>query len=181
VISLKLVKPERLIRTRRLMLDAVLYAREAKKLIAQETDDTREWLPNPRQKNHPVQLAVNENHFAVWESVLDELEKLLNGKEGLSLADLLQLAGFTFDPEPKGYFNLCAFFSNPSDISIDLGSFLSAGFHDDSTLAKSLAGKNYRKSMKPSNITKRLLAIKTESPLSKNAVKKSLKYILWFN
>ncbi|WP_343116630.1 hypothetical protein [Ostreiculturibacter nitratireducens] len=50
------------------------------RLVAAETDDDREWLPNDMQKA-ALGFEVPEGTGAVWQGVLDDAEGLLNGEK----------------------------------------------------------------------------------------------------
>ncbi len=54
-------------------------------------DDEREWLPNPRQKNHPLPLPVDEVLYQTWEQVTEDIRRLVQGKDGLNVEHLAQL------------------------------------------------------------------------------------------
>ncbi|MGP6088152.1 hypothetical protein [Antarctobacter jejuensis] len=72
-----------------------------------ETDDDREWIPNPRQKS-VFGLEVSYEVSRAWLSVLDDAEAMLNGT--LLIPHPLL---------PKGYgINLSAWFDDPSDLDL---------------------------------------------------------------
>ncbi|XZE44204.1 hypothetical protein SH467x_003803 [Pirellulaceae bacterium SH467] len=50
------------------------------KLATDESDDDREWIPNPRQTGI-LQVPVNQELVAGWTAVLNELEAILKGEK----------------------------------------------------------------------------------------------------
>lgn len=57
----------------------IVQARELWKFILAETDDDREWIPNPRQTG-VVGVKVSQEMVDTWLETLDEADALLKGK-----------------------------------------------------------------------------------------------------
>ncbi len=55
-------------------------SRKSWKLIEAETDDDREWIPNPRQQNAALGARVSERQLAAWYQALGEAEAILEGR-----------------------------------------------------------------------------------------------------
>jgi len=79
-ISWKVVDPDRLKRVRADLLDVVRLSRETWRLAALETDDDREWLPNPKQTSPFKSLTVTQEIIDSWLQTLTGLEAVLEGK-----------------------------------------------------------------------------------------------------
>jgi hypothetical protein len=75
-------EPERLAAVRTHLLRTVALSRESWQAIAAETDDDREWIPNPSQTNlFEGVLPVSAERIAAWHLVLDEAEAILEGEK----------------------------------------------------------------------------------------------------
>lgn len=61
-------------------LEMIRTSRESWKLIAAETDDDHEWLPEPGQTG-VLQVPVTREMVEGWHGVLDEMEDLLQGEK----------------------------------------------------------------------------------------------------
>jgi hypothetical protein len=62
------------------LLKTIELSRQMWEAIEKETDDDREWLPNPRQQS-VLKLKINEDMIAAWRAALDEGEAVLEGKK----------------------------------------------------------------------------------------------------
>jgi len=60
---------------------AVALSRKDWDAIEAETDNDREWLPNPRQTGRFAGFVVTEERIAAWRAVLDKVDLMLDGKE----------------------------------------------------------------------------------------------------
>ena len=49
--------------------------------IEAETDNNREWLPNPRQTSPFQSVIVDEKRIGAWRAVLDEADAILDGRK----------------------------------------------------------------------------------------------------
>lgn len=64
--------------------------------LLNEKDDDREWIANPRQKSTAFPLVMDEQTFATWGRLLEELQRLVGGKSLLGgRVDVGRLAGAT--------------------------------------------------------------------------------------
>ena len=58
----------------------VKLSQESWELIKAETDDDREWLPNPNQTSTMGQLIITQDVLTGWYEFLDEVDSILQGK-----------------------------------------------------------------------------------------------------
>ena len=79
LIDFPLAEPARMVSARQHLLAMVATSRESWKLILAETDNDREWLPNPRQTG-VLQVPVTQEMVDSWQEVLKEMEDLLEGR-----------------------------------------------------------------------------------------------------
>ncbi|XZE35554.1 hypothetical protein SH501x_001056 [Pirellulaceae bacterium SH501] len=73
-------EPERMKKAHAHMLAMVEESRGFWQLAMAETDNEREWIPNPKQTGI-LQVPVNQELVVGWLSVLDELESILQGEK----------------------------------------------------------------------------------------------------
>jgi len=79
-ISWTVTDPDRLKGVRTGLLDVVRLSRETWRLAALETDDDREWLPNPKQAGPFKSLKVTRPIIDAWLRTLSDLEAVLDGR-----------------------------------------------------------------------------------------------------
>ena len=63
------------------MLAVIQQSRQSWRAIQRETDDDREWVPNPHQTGVTPGARVNQPMIAAWHEFLDEAECLLQGEK----------------------------------------------------------------------------------------------------
>jgi hypothetical protein len=80
LINWPVVAPERMRAVRAHLLAVIADSRLSWKLIDAETDDDREWIPNPRQKHAALGQLVSREQVTAWFSFLDESEAILEGR-----------------------------------------------------------------------------------------------------
>ena len=74
-------EPARLLATRDHVKAVIALSRESWKEILAETDDDREWIPSPRQKNSAFPgMRVTQERVDGWLHALDAFEEVLDGK-----------------------------------------------------------------------------------------------------
>lgn len=81
LINFPVVEPERLTLALENLQSVTALSRESWKLILAETDNDREWLPNPRQKAVIPNAVVTQPMIDGWLSFLDEADTLLTGQK----------------------------------------------------------------------------------------------------
>lgn len=75
------VEPERMGTVRDHLKEVVALSRRNWDAIEAESDDDREWLPNPRQRSAVVTFSVSAGQIAAWRVVLDEFDAILDGRK----------------------------------------------------------------------------------------------------
>lgn len=74
------VEPERLVRVHAHLKAMAEQSRKSWAAILAETDDDREWIPNPRQTNRFPGLPVTQERVDSWLRVMAELDAVLDGR-----------------------------------------------------------------------------------------------------
>jgi tetratricopeptide (TPR) repeat protein len=106
LLHLQPVEPERLPRVREHLLGMIAMSRASWSAILAETDDDREWIPNPRQTGRFPRMQVTGERVAAWQALLTGAEDALEGrilvphwrlKQGISLKLFFEQPQ-TFDP-----------------------------------------------------------------------------------
>jgi len=101
------VEPERIVKSRHHLLSMIELSRVNWSRIQSETDNAREWIPNPRQTGIFTNMRVDMGTVNGWMFFLDEFEAILNGDRliphwrfydrGINLSRMLEEPQ-TFDP-----------------------------------------------------------------------------------
>jgi hypothetical protein len=152
----------------------------ARRAYLAETDDDREWVPNPRQKSHPIPLPVNDALYETWAGITDDLRDLVAGKTGLDVRELAALSDRAEAEIPEGYLDIGRLLSDPRDLSFDLSEL--RGLKKDPTAAlKAVFGVGYVPKMPASPIVKKLLRMKSEVRRGEDTFKSKLRYLFWIN
>lgn len=77
-----LAEPVRMQRARQHLKQVVALSRQNWREILAETDDDREWLPGPQQKNSAITaLRVTQERIDGWMMTLDEFEAVIDGRK----------------------------------------------------------------------------------------------------
>jgi hypothetical protein len=187
-------------RARTLILAGLEESGREREQVLAETDDEREWLPNPRQKNHPLPFPVDEALFQTWEGVLSDLEGLVHSKQGLSVAELAQLGEHRWVNPPKCFIDVGRLLSEPGDIVLnperldEVEDIASRANYERQTngeqgispapveeVLKEILGAKYRPEMKPSPLIGRLSRMKGEIDRGEEGFERKLRYLLWIN
>lgn len=66
-------------------LRAIEESRTLRAALLAETDDDREWIPNPTQQNNAFPLLLDDQVFTSWAALLTQLDELLHGKTLLAV------------------------------------------------------------------------------------------------
>ncbi len=74
------VEPKRMENALHHLEVVVVQSRESWKYIMSETDDDREWLPNPRQTGVIPNVGVTEEMVVAWADIMNEIDRLLAGE-----------------------------------------------------------------------------------------------------
>jgi hypothetical protein len=75
----QVVEPQRLVAVRDHLKQVIALSRQDFAAIVAETDNDREWIPNPNQAGASGS-PVTANQIAAWHAVLDTFDGLLDGK-----------------------------------------------------------------------------------------------------
>lgn len=179
-------------RARALIIDGLGYADRCRAAYLAETDDDREWVPSPTQKNHPIPLDVDAALYQTWADLTGDLRRLLESKEGLSLR---AAAAFGDEDElgailPDAYLDLGAMLREPADLVIDLRKLeaLERWKRDPAgasraleQLLRGLFGKGYAGKMADTKLLQRFERMKRELSTGEDTFERKLRYLLWLN
>jgi hypothetical protein len=182
-IVLHLVHPERVADARRRILEALDQSDLARRSYLAETDDDREWVPNPRQRSHPMPLPVDDKLYATWEAVLGDVRRLVRSEEGLAIADLVALEDGSgrHGATPGGYLDVGSMLSRPHDITLDLDRLERIRGRDARAALSALFGDHYVASMKRSMLPERLSRMQGEVDRNEETFERKLRYLFWLN
>jgi hypothetical protein len=111
LIRLPVAEPERLRSALAHMEAMVALSRSSWKSILDETDDDREWVPNPKQGSVIPNVRVTAEMVEGWRRFLDEVETLLAGKK---------LAPFWRGRDPRRGINVRRVFTEPRTLDFVL-------------------------------------------------------------
>jgi len=104
-------EPERMPRALAHVKQTIQLSRDMWELVEAETDNDREWIPNPRQRPPFSGGEVSAEMIVGWHEFLDEAEAILDGK---------MLVPFWRGKSPKRGVNIHRFFVEPSDFDLVL-------------------------------------------------------------
>jgi hypothetical protein len=162
---------------REFIRQGLAFSDKSRELYLAETDDDREWVPNPRQKDHPVPLEMDQAMYATWAAVTRDVRALVDGKEGLDLGEILGARSGAV-----GFIHVGKLFDDPQDLRIDPEKL------DDDTrtspvfaLAKQLLGRAIVDEMPRSPLVSRLLRMQRELDNDEDTFGRKLRYFLWIN
>ena len=188
-ITIAIAEPARIAAAREQVLAGLRFSDEARTSYLGETDDDREWVPNPKQTSYGAPLPVDAKLYKTWEQVIGDVRELVDGKAGVSLAAVWKLLDFK-GGGPTGFIDVGAMFTSPKPIVIEVGMIDRLEMEKDAKAASKLAtqiikdvvGDGYKPKMKASKLTDRLLQLRTELAKSGgDALEEKLKYVLWLN
>ncbi|MBP7738750.1 MAG: hypothetical protein KA369_22435 [Spirochaetes bacterium] len=181
-IRIKMLDRSLIAKARKEILAGLDCAEEARRAYLAETDDEREWVPNPRQKDHPMPLPVDEELYKTWEGVISDVRKLVKGDEGLRLADVAELLQMKIEQMPKGYLDIGRMFDHPKDVAINLNDLIMLErTRDLEGMLHAVFGEYYRYDKKMSLLTSRLKRMKREIDAGLEPIGMKLRYLLWLN
>ncbi len=81
LINWPVVEPDRMQSALHHLEDVVRQSKEMWKYIMAETDDDREWIPNPQQTGVIPNVKVTEEMIVAWTGLMSEIEKVLAGEK----------------------------------------------------------------------------------------------------
>ena len=180
--SIQLIDPGRVKHARELVLAGLRYADQTREAYLAETDDDREWVPNPRQKSYAMPLAVDADLYATWAAVTGDVRRMLDSKEGVSIREVATvIVGAAAATQlPNAFIDLGRMLREPSNITID--------FDDNAPdpqkyerLLRGLLGHGYAKSMRASPLVARIRHMKEQVERGQDTLDRKLRYLLWLN
>ena len=184
----ELTSPELVASARRLILEGLDLSDAAREAYQKETDDDREWLPNPRQENHPLPLPVDTALYDTWESVVDDVRRIVHGEEGLSVAELAQLGDHQWKNPPRGFLDIGKMLSEPRDIVLEIKTLDEIDDHSDEKTRRQVErvlevifGEYYVRRMSPSPLLRRAKRMKKEVESGRESIDRKLRYLIWIN
>ncbi len=182
-LTIKLGDRQRVTRARELVLNGLAAAERCRAAYLAETDDDREWVPSPKQKSHPIPLAIDDSIYATWSAVLGDVRRMLESKEGISLREVARLGDRDSENRvPDIYLDLGAMLSQPKDIVIELGIMKGKDTPEKlDRLLRGVLGNGYKPAMKPTPLVKRLDAMKQQLDRGEDTFEKKLRYLIWLN
>lgn len=168
-------------RARKHILAGADHADRCRAAYLAETDDDREWVPNPRQKNHPIPLAVDAELYATWGAITGDLRHLVSSREGLSMRELAALVDDDLERlVPDAYVDVGRMLGEPKELVIDLRD-LSERPAAVEKLLRGVLGNGFQTSMKPSPLPTRLRGMKDQLDRGEDTAEHKLRYLLWLN
>ena len=179
-ITIRLASKARIAKARELVLFAIAQTERAKNEYQAETDDDREWVPNPRQKNHPLPLPVDDALYETWSGVLDDIHKLVAGEEGFAARELLELIGMNAPIKPSGFFNVRTLIFSPQDLVISMPALQDMQLRPDAAL-RQMIGPGYVENLPPSRLGTRLLRMRQDVQRGDETLGRKLRYVFWLN
>ncbi len=186
-LRIKLVDKGRITAARERIFEGIDSADVSRRLALAESDDEREWLPNPKQQDHPLPLPVDDALYATWEGVLADVRKLLRGDEGLDVSAIAQLGDHVWADPPRGFIDIGRLFSEPGDLVLDVRALggLDSGSEPPRIQVEKILGEifgdKYQSQMRGSQLISRLARMKNEVKRGEESLERKLRYLLWLN
>jgi hypothetical protein len=177
-------QPARVQSARAAILAGLDHADRARREYLAETDDEGEWVPNPRQRNHPLPLPADEALYETWAGVLGDLRRLIERKEVISVAEVAQLGDHVWERPPGGFVDVGLMLSKPKDIVFDFAELGALGEEYEQNIEQILAsilGEYYVREGVPSGLIRRLARMKSEVERGEESLERKLRYLLWLN
>jgi hypothetical protein len=183
--TLPLADAERVHRARELILAGLDHADRARTEYLAETDDDREWVPNPAQRDHPLPLPVDRALYDTWERVVRDVRRLVQGEEGIDVGQVAQLGDDRWDDPPRGFIDVGRLLEEPGDIVLSAPHI--AAFEDEPSRAnaeailRDLFGAAFVPEMDASPLPEELARMKDEIASGAESFEHKLRYLLWIN
>ena len=110
-LNFKLIEPERMKRAHQHLKQTVVLSRQMWEAVKAETDNDREWIPNPNQSSVVSLTKITEEMTKTWDEFLNEVDAILDGKK---------LLPFWRGTNAKRGVNLHKVFYEPQDLDVIL-------------------------------------------------------------
>ncbi|MFN0249649.1 MAG: carboxypeptidase-like regulatory domain-containing protein [Kofleriaceae bacterium] len=188
-VTIKLIEAAHIAKARDQVLAGLAFSDESRVAYLAESDDDREWVPNPKQNSYASPLVVDAKLYKSWETIVGDVRALVNGEAGISLPALATVFGMRRGA-PTGFLDIGAMLKTPKDIiwevdaldRIESETKPAARSKRATELLRGLLGDGYKTKMKPSKLTDRLLQLRKDYDRNaSDAFEDKLKYLLWIN
>ncbi len=180
-IVLRMHDPVRMAAARTLLLQGLDLADTCRLAYLAETDDDREWVPNPRQRNHPMPLPVDDTLYTTWEGIVRDVRKLVRGEEVLCMSEIGPLIDEE-GPTVHGCIDVGGILGEPRAIVIDFEALKKFERKDDlDGMLSSLLGPHYVRTGTPSTLPSRLDRMHREMARGEESLGRKIRYLLWLN
>jgi hypothetical protein len=178
-IVIELADRGRVARARELIRAGLAFSDRSRELYLAETDDDREWVPSPRQQDHAVPLELDAAMYATWAAVTRDLRALVDGREGLPLAE----AGGGDVRGMTGILDVGRLFDHPQDLVIDMPRIVAddPGVDPVARLVEGAFGHAIVHQMPISPLAGRLRRMAAEIDRGEDTFSRKLSYFLWIN
>jgi hypothetical protein len=160
------------------ILEGLDHSDRARLAYLAETDDDREWVPSPRQKDHPIPFRVDAELYATWEAVVGDVRRLVRSEEGIDVRELLELSGDRV--KARGFIDVGKLLSSPEDRHVDVAAILDSR-DDPQPALRAMFGSAYVQRMPPSRLTQRLARMAEDVRRGDELLGKKLRYLVWLN
>jgi hypothetical protein len=179
-IVIHLVDADRVKRARTEILAGLDFSAKERAAYLAETDDDREWVPNPRQKSHAMPLAVDDSLYQRWADILGDAHHLLDSDDGISVREVAhaidkRLAAIV----PDAYVDVGRMLRDPQDIVIDMT--LDENPATVERVIRGLFGHGYVDKMRPSPLVGRLRLMADDINSGDDTIDHKLHYLFWLN
>ena len=180
-VTIRLVDKGRVNHARELILSGLAHAARCRDLYLAETDDDREWVPNPRQQSHPIPMPVDDALYQTWSDVIADVTRMLDSDEGISMRELATLV----DKKaallvPDAYVDLGKLLREPTDFSFDFKRMEPTPAGIEQALRR-LLGHGYVEHAKASPLVGRLARMARELDQGGDTIEHKLRYLFWLN
>ena len=180
-LTIRLGDKNRVRRAREHVMAGLGFADRCRAAYLAETDDDREWVPNPKQKSYAMPLAVDAQLYTTWAEVTRDIRRLLASEDGISM---LEVAGLIDDDlvalAPNAFIDLGKMFREPKDIVIRLD-FQRPDRRSTEATLRGVLGNGYAQRMRASPLVARLRLMKGELDRGEDTLSRKLRYLLWLN
>jgi hypothetical protein len=181
-LTIQLIDKARVLRARGLILAGLGYADRCREAYLAETDDDREWVPNPRQRSHPMPLEVDDAVYQTWAGVTGDVRRMLNSEDGLSIRELARLAEAKMaERVPDAYIDFGRMLAEPRDIVIDFPAGHGKDVAGAEAVLRGVLQNGYQTAMRPSPLVGRLHQMKSQLDRGEDTFERKLRYLLWLN
>jgi hypothetical protein len=180
-IVIHMIDSDRVVRARKDLLAGLDFSAAERAAYLAETDDDREWVPNPHQHNAGMMLPIDDELYRHWDEILGDAHKLLDSEEGLSLREMARVidrraALIT----PDAYIDLGRMLREPQDIVIDIKDLdkTPAGVEK---VARQLIGHGYVEQMRASPLVGRIRLMVDDVSNGADSFEHKLRYLMYLN